>query len=186
METKPKTVSLGEFLATLESARGARPVTFTATTDARLRKTGNPFGQVNKRSEVNGMVNWHYQNAVNRQRAREDSATDFEARPRKWGKRIPKSPFVVHKGALYLEVKVERSLNHRYVTPDGRALTDADVAPFLPKRSSNAAHQGVEREIILRDYRVDHMDAISIDGERLVIDPETVAPTMERIAATIG
>lgn len=179
----PRTVSLGEFIMTLETARGARPVTFTATTDARLRS--NPFGQVNKRSRVNGMVNWNYQNSVNRQRAREDSTPDFEASPRKWGRRIPKSPFVIHKGQLYMEVKVERSLNHQYVATDGQPLSDTDVAPFLPKRNSNKRHQGVEREVILRDYRVDHLDAITIDGEQLVINPATVAPTINRIANLI-
>jgi len=179
METQTNIVTLAHLMGVLSIARGARPATITTVTDARLLKTGNPFGQVFKRSIVNVMVNFNYANAVNNQRGREGEAKDFTPDARKWGTRLPGLPFVSHKGKSYLECRVMRSLSHAYITADGRALTDADVAPFLPTRNSNAEKQGVEKEIIIRDYAVDNMEAIAIDGERFVIDPDSIGEAME-------
>lgn len=45
-----------------------------------------------------------YENMVNRRLAKEGKETTFEVGPRLWGERIKDTPFVVHKGVLYLEV----------------------------------------------------------------------------------
>ncbi len=179
---KPTLVSLSHLAGMLAVTKGAKFATITALTDAKLLKTGNPFGKVNKRSRVNIVINFGYENAVNNQRGREGTARDFEAKPRTWGARIPGMPFVQHKGKLYLECKVERSLSHEYLTADGRTLTDDQVAPFQPSRHSNAEHQGVEKEIILRDYALEGIEEIAIDGERYKVDPTTIARDLDAIA----
>lgn len=160
-----KTITIGELQALLSVNFGNQFVTLTTKTDARLKKGGNELGKVYKVSRVNAAVNFNYSNAVNRQRCREGEYPDFEPEPRKWGVRIPHTPFVTHKGKVYLEAKVERVLFHRYEDEQGRVLADEQVRPFLPKRTDNKEHQGVEREVLVRDYDFASIVTITLRGE---------------------
>ena len=159
----------------LDAIRGAEFVTITARTEPKMvkkhRETGepNPYIGTRKISKVNGMVNWCYGQSVNNQRIREGNSEHFFPEPRKWGQRrcidaegqpvydrtasVRLSPFVDHKQAIYLELKVQNALEHRYEAPDGTVLTDEQVAPYLPIKREG--RQGVEREVILRDYTLD-------------------------------
>lgn len=175
-ETIEREVTPEELKDLLMSRKGANFVSFESETDARLRKTGNPFGEVRKTSKVNGMINWVYANAVNRQRSREGQPVGedgevehFEPKPRKWGTRIKGTPFVENNGKLYVEIKVERTLSKpTYRDADGNVLTAEQVAPFLPKRKKNA-RQGVDKEVILRDYSMDNIRRIKVNGETFVV-----------------
>lgn len=183
--TQINTVSQTELVELLaaRAKSGCFALTIETRTDARLKKTGNTFGPVYKLSRVNGMANWHYGRSVNRQRTREELTADFEAAPRQWGERIEGTPFVQHKGRTYLELKVERSLGHSYQTEAGETLTDSDVAPFLPAKA-DASRQGVERTVILRDYAIDSILAVVMDGTRYLIGFDTLAmPTAEPLPA---
>lgn len=137
----------------------------------------NPYrGKVHKVAHVNGVINWRYANAVNNQRMREGQPTDdegnvehFEALPRKWGQRISRddgtiTPLVEHKGRHYLELKVERSLGHEYRDGEGNVYDDETINPWLRKRSKSA-RQMTDKEIILRDYALDSINEIRMDGE---------------------
>jgi hypothetical protein len=148
--------------------RGCEAVTFIAETDPKLRKTGNPLGEVRKIAKVNGMINWVYSNAVNRQREREGVAGVFASFPRKWGERLEGTPLIAKDEFYYLELKVQRSIEYAYVDADGRELDPELVAPFLPKRSRG--RQGVEREVILRDYKLNNIKQIRIRGETYRIE----------------
>lgn len=157
----------------LMGIRGASFATVTTRTDARLKKTGNPFGHVEKVSRVNVTLGFQYAGSVNRQRVRENETPDFVAMPRAWGERSPHSPLLIeHKGKLYLETKVERSLSHEYRTADGRTLSDEQVQPFLPTRS--ASRQEVEKEILVRDYAIDSIIGIAFQGQEYVVAPATM------------
>lgn len=154
----------------LASIKGASFATITTRTDARLRKTGNPFGHVIKVSRVNVTLGFQYAGSVNRQRVREDSTPDFVAMPRQWGERSEASPLLIqHKGKLYLETKVERSISHVYMTEMGEILSDEQVEPFLPARS--ASRQEVEKEILVRDYAIESITGISFQGEDYIVLP---------------
>lgn len=181
-----QTISLSDLVTILSAVRGARFATITALTDARLLKTGNPFGKVMKLSRVNVVINHKYENSVNNQRTREGNAADFTAQPRKWGERVKGTPFVTHNGRVYLECGVQKTLSHEYLMSCGERLTDLQVAPFQPTKASNADHQGVEREIILRDYAIDTLQNIVIDGETYAIDPATIAPAVEAMANSMA
>jgi hypothetical protein len=164
-----------ELIYQLQLRAGAFPVTIEARTIPAMAKTDNPYaGNCVKLSRVNGMLNWQYERAVNRQRGRKGDAGDFEAMPRKWGRRVDGTPFVQHNGKVYLELKVQRSLGYEYRTLDGVAIDPAELTPFL--RSAGETRQGVEREVILRDYALASIDAITFDGQRYEIDrSETLA-----------
>lgn len=183
-----QTLTLPELQFELSARRGARIVSFIARTDARLKKTDNPFAMpVTKTSRVLGIVNFNYGSCINLQRGREFDPADGEAfelftpEPRSWGIRLEKLPFVQHRDALYLEVKVERSLEYSYADANGNPLTPEQVAPFLPKVSSNADHQGVEKEIRLRDYRLENILEITFDGATYAISLAEVAIPMPGI-----
>lgn len=147
--------------------RGATPVTIVSRTEPKMLKTGNPFiGKVFKVSRVNGMIGWHYENAVNNQLAREDKTADFVAQPRKWGIRLNGTPLVENKGNFYLKMKVEKSLGHRYDDAQGNPLNDATLAQvesFLVL-SPKPQTQGTDKEIILRDYKLENILSITYKG----------------------
>jgi hypothetical protein len=163
-----KFISTQQLVDGLRAQRGARPVTIEARTKPATCKHAadgrvNPFTGLIKVSVVNGIANWHYEPAVNRQREREGKPVDFEALPRKWGNREKGSPLVEHKGKLYLELKVEKSLGHRYFE-NGVEVPAEEVEPFL--RPASKSRQEVDREIILRDYSITSIEAATINGER--------------------
>jgi hypothetical protein len=153
----------------LESRKGAYPITITAFTQVDMNKTidrkaPNPYyNRVTKRAKVNGMANWVYANSVNRQLEREGKEADFVPHARRWGVRLPNSPLVFHevKHEWYLELKVEKSLLHYYFL-DGQPISDEQVKPYLkPKGKSR---QGVDKEIILRDYALANIEEVCMNG----------------------
>lgn len=151
----------------LRQNKGATIVTIVTRTEPDMRKTGNPFvGRVVKVSRVNGMLGFNYSNSVNRQLEREGEVADFVAQPRKWGNRIEGTPLVEHKGNYYVEMKVEKSLGHRFEWTDGTILDDKaieNMKVFMPIKSSSSS-QGTDKEIILRDYKVASIIAITYRG----------------------
>lgn len=162
-------MKLGELKAALASRKGTSFVTIVALTDPRMRKRGNPYiERVLKRSTVNGAIGWIYQNSVNRERARENLEPDFEAFPRKWGQRIKGTPFVEHKGKTYLELKVERAISTEYLL-DGEVVDKSVIEEWLPKRKPEGERQEVDRPIILRDYDLANIKAITFDGITIAV-----------------
>lgn len=162
-----KVITKQDFRAMLEGMKGATFATLITLTDPNLKKTGNNLGKVEKVSRVNVTLAFNYENAVNRQREREGAEKDFEAAPRQWGKKI--HPMLVeHKGKIYLEAKVERSLGHHYQDENGKEIPEEMVKPFLPAKSSSS-RQGTEKEIPVRDYALDSIVSVAIAGEEYVI-----------------
>ena len=153
----------------LADIKGATFATLVTATDARLKKTGNPFGNVRKVSRVNVCLGFQYESAVNRQRTREGSEADFETAPRQWGTHIS-AMLIEHKERIYLETKVEKSLDHKYLDANDQELSSEAVAPFLPTRAQST-RQETEKEIVVRDYALDSILSLAIKGEEYVIIP---------------
>lgn len=168
-----------ELVELLMNLKGSKPVTIVTETKPQMRKTGNPFNEAVKVSRVNGIINWVYQNSVNAQRLRENQPIDntgevehFTPKPRKWGVRLTKengqvAPLVEHKGRHYLELKVERSLGHEYQMGD-RTIDPKEIAPFLPVRKEGE-RQMVDSPVILRDYAIESIRQITMNGETYVV-----------------
>lgn len=156
-----------QLVSLLMANKGATAVTIVARTEPDMRKTGNPYiGQVFKVSRVNGFIGFRYENAVNNQLAREGEATDFVAKPRSWGVHVPGTPLVEHKGNYYVELKVEKSLDHRFEDASGNELDDATldlVKQFIPVKNKPMS-QGTEKEVICRDYKVATILSITYRG----------------------
>ena len=147
-------LELAQHIRGLES-RGATMVTLSAMTDAHARKTGNEFGRIEKLSTINGVLNYRYSNAAAK-------VGQHEVQPRAWGSRWSHS-IVEYRDSLYLSVLVNRSITHPlyYVQRNGMTVSipAAQVAHLLPMRH--------ERLPMVRDYRIDHIKQIRVNGERI-------------------
>lgn len=177
-----KKISHIQLVKDLLKKKGAYPVTIVSVTqEHNLRASNdegkNPYwaahkaGRLLKRSEVNGMLNWSYGNSVNNQRVREGQPLledgihieHFEPLPRSWGERVPKTPFVRHKGQVYIEMKVQKSLNWRYEL-DGEPIDKELILPYVAKKKESA-RQRVDNPIILRDYKLENILEIRYNNE---------------------
>lgn len=168
------TMTRDNLVQIMQNRRGAFFATIVAETEPAVRKTNNPYVGVKKISRVNGLLNWIYENSVNRVRIKENQPLDnngdvehFVSKPRKWGQRIKRedgsiTPLVEHKGKNYLELKVERSLGYEY-RHNGQIVDPTAIEPFLPKREEGA-RQEVDNPVILRDYSIENIVQITIDG----------------------
>src|SRR5690554_7875233 len=89
-----QTISKEILRDTFSQVRGSTFCTIHTVTDPKCLKKHRdtkeplPYKEVKKTSVINGVINFKYENSVNKQREREDSTADFIAEPRKWGTRI--------------------------------------------------------------------------------------------------
>lgn len=141
-------------------------VSFVAKTKPKMKKKGNPFTDKNveKVAKVRGIVNFRYQNSVNNQRVRENKEDNFESAPRRWGQRIPKTPFVEHKGNKYLEVKREHVDYTFYI--DGKEIGE-DQAKILEQYlyASEPKRQEVDNTVTLRDYKLESIEELNANNQ---------------------
>lgn len=88
-----------------------------------------------------------------------------------FGERIPNSPLIVHRGVYYLQTIVIEPGQSTYYTGN----REIDPTGLLPSRRTN---QGLpkEDEVIVRTYRVDNIDSISLVGEILIANREGLVP----------
>lgn len=131
------------------------------------------------------MIGFRYENSVNRQRDREGTDPNFVAQRRKWGKHVPGTPLVEHKGGVYLETKVERELEQRYEV-DGVPVSAEEIEALVNRRSARAIPatadplqdfardlttiQGVKRPVILRDFALESIIQLRMGGEWYAIE----------------
>lgn len=180
------TMTRAELIETMHHLRGARIVTLHTEVEPAIKKPKTSWmaGRILKRSKINCVINFHYSNAVNKQREREAAplmehplvlagvatieVEYFEALPRKWGTRIDGTPLITHKGEWYLETKVERVYDTEYLL-DNKPVDKSEISEYLVERGGESARQGVEKQIILRDYKVSSLRAITMGGKIILI-----------------
>ena len=151
----------------------------------------SPMAGVVKRSKVSAMVNWVYANAKAKVEGVDPSEVEVGERPWGKHIKVagasgqPRlTPFVAHgptfvealggrslltideievlpDAEVYVEAKVQSSLSHEYVAPDGRILTDAEVADYLPPKRDNPTG--------LADYRLVSIRKITHNGETYAV-----------------
>lgn len=167
-------LTVSQLLDILSLKRGAFFASIVTTTEPKMRKTGNPYhGGIKKVSRSHVQLNSLYENAVNNQRKREGVEEAFEAEPRKWGERIYRedgtvTTFVKHNGKLYIEARVLKSLETDYLF-EGVSIPSELVKPYLYS-GGESSRQGVEKQVILRDYSVENIKQITFDGKTYGIE----------------
>lgn len=158
-------LTLPQFRKRLLRVSQSMPIGMTAVTVPTLRKRKNPWaGRVMKISRVNGFINWRYTSAVNRQRTREHRKADFQAVERCWGTRLRDTPLIEYGDELYLDVKVQA---RQVIYTDTETLTEIpwpDIKPFVPP-IKKARRQRLNRDVILRDFNIENIAELRINGE---------------------
>ena len=183
-----KTITHTQLLNLVRETPGAFPIGLLTETDARAKKTGNPFGEIRKRVYAVGFVGANYEGAVNREAGRQGGdAGEFKAKPRQWGEWLPglESKVATHKGRLYLRTQSTPGQRERqkaevlfYRGENGQFLRHKDVAPFLPAKSfsNRQASVGVGadtgEQVDVREYAFDSILRIRHKGETLKVIPD--------------
>lgn len=152
-----QTLNRQELLELLSNVNGTTFVSLETRVNPRL-KSGNPFVNLEKVSKVCGAIGFNYQNSVNNQRLREDLKNDFKSEPRKWGQRVSGTPLVRHNNKLYLEIKVQSSESDFF---DKNQRINIDK--IKPWEYTSTSRQGLEKDVILRDYSIDNISRITIN-----------------------
>ncbi len=173
MNSQTKTISQSQLADMLRSVKGARALTISALTDTRARKTGNPYSEVLKLTKINGFVGVDYGASVERQQAKDGQPVGFEAKQHPWGDKVEGTPLRAHRktGKLYLTLQPKKVIDRQTFfgrNPASGVLVQipkATIAAFLPEKRSAAPSQGVEHEVLTRDYALDNITAISLNGE---------------------
>ena len=126
-------------------------------TDARAKKTGNPFKDktVLKQSRFTANIGGRYHNWLKNQAKREGlENVEFVIKPRTWGTKIEGTSLIYYDkfDKFYLEVLVKEVFETIYTDIDGNVLTREQVKPFLPKKSESKTQAPLKKKVYLRDY----------------------------------
>lgn len=182
-EAPTRLITINQLEKLLFGVNGAKAVTVRTQTVPAMRKTNNRYyGAVHKVQEHNVFLNFNYANAVNRQRTREEKAASFTPVARKWGERLPNSCLVYHKGQYYMEAKVERSTTSQY-TYRGRPIDVSLLQEYLTPKA-RPLNQGLEQDIIVRDFATLSVLELVLDGQRYRVRPESRAKRRREMQQT--
>lgn len=111
---------------------------------------------------ANGKSN-AYNNMVKRRLIEEGKdAADFELGPRAWGERIKGTPFITHKGNVYLEVIFMNSGKTQYFL-DGKPIAPADIEGLEKPREGTQG--GLENKVIIRTPQLSSIMAMRVNGQ---------------------
>lgn len=139
-----------------------------------VKRRTNPYrDKVIKLSRANGAINWRYASSVNKQRKREDKPADFKSDPRTWGNRVNSTPLVIwlmDGVQFYLELKRQNIERWYFHSETLEPIEESELLPYFPK-TIKSRRQKLEREVILRDYRLDHIAELTIGGQTWQIEP---------------
>ena len=159
----------------LQNLGGCKFVSMVAETVPPLKspKTNglvNPDGssRIVKRSKVVLATgnNMDYKSVVNRRLDKDGKEQIDEVKPRQWGERVPNTPFVLHKGQLYLETLILGVSDTRYFF-DGKEVQKSDIKDYLnEKTDKNSDNYGLgDSAPIWRDYKLSNIRQVTTDGQ---------------------
>lgn len=153
-----KTLTRPELVELLKNVKGSTFCSIETETVPKTKK-GCPLN-LKRLSKVSGCIGFNYTNSVNTQRAKEGLSEDFKAVARVWGNRIQNTPLVEHKGNNYLEVKVQ-SATSDFFANSARISLDK-IKQWL---YNSETRQGLDKEVIVRDYKIENITRIKINKE---------------------
>lgn len=159
-----------QLAAALIQVQGSAIASFTAETVVPLKGgKKNPMqGRVTKVAEgcnvmffTNSNTN-AYNNMVKKRLATEGKNPEaFQLSPRVWGERIPDTPFVQHKGEIYVEAVFLRAPKIVRYLLDGVAIAKAAIIG-LPAESEEGKQGGLDDKVIIRTYKLSSLKSIKM------------------------
>jgi hypothetical protein len=177
-----KKITHKELASLLASKPGAMPIGIDAETDAKAKKTGNPYGSIRKRVRAVGFVGANYVTGLVREGARQGvDATSFEGDALPWGEWLTVGKVIVHKGQFYLRTQTSPGQRDRqpakvlaYLGENGETLTKEQVDPFLPRETASAKQSAVgiagDKQVKVRTYAFASLRKVRVAGQSFVVD----------------
>jgi len=133
----------------------------------------NPDGssRIVKRSKVTLATgnNLNYKSVINRRLDKEGKEQIEEVKPRQWGERIPNTPFVLHKGQLYLETLILGVSDTRYFF-DGKEVQKSDIKDYLNEKPNSDTYNLDSFAPIWRDYKLSNIRQVTTDGQTWTVN----------------
>lgn len=146
----------------------------------RETKEVNPFIGAIKRQKKNGLIGFDYQNSVNNQAEREDKE-EREAKSRTWGILSESRLFVHHKGASYLQLKLQSVTDTVYLL-NGVEISEESLKPYLSSSSPSSTQDDLEKQVIVNDIKMENIKAMTMMGETYVLSHGVTDQEKEKIA----
>jgi hypothetical protein len=102
-----------------------------------------------------------YENMVNR-RLQAEGKPAFLVGPRAWGERVDGTPFVEHKGSLYLEVIFMKAAGKTTFFLDGAEIAREDITGL--EEAVEGRQGDLENKVIIRTFALDSVVALRANG----------------------
>ena len=107
-----------------------------------------------------------YEAMVNRRRQAEGNAEPFKVAPLQWGRHIPGTPYIEHKGNLYIQVICHNAGEVTYLL-DGKE-TPKELIQGLPlPQGSGRQELEDENKVTVRTFKLDSIRAVRMMGEEV-------------------
>lgn len=156
----------------IENVNGGSIISIDVETIPKLTggKSNPDQGRITKVSTGNNVMVFQnrnsnaYENMVNRRLAAEGKDVNFTVGPRQWGTRIANTPFVEHKGEVYLEVIYLKAGDVKYKR-DGVFVDKSEVIGLA--EDAESGHQGgLDNKVIIRTFKFASIKAVTINSQR--------------------
>jgi hypothetical protein len=157
-----KKITTAKMIEMIRNQNGCTFATIKTNTDPKARKACPVIG-LRKKSHMNVMIGFNYENAVNNQRTREEVETEFKSAPRRWGKRVDLKT-VEHNDKVYLTTATLNHYETTYEDMNGDTVAKEAIAEFLPKKKEGT-RQGTEKKVIYRDFDATNITEITMNGD---------------------
>ena len=187
-------INHSQLIEILNLSKGALIVGILAHTDAKAKKTNNPYGCITKIVRAVGFVGADYQKAVIREGDRQNAIpTQFTAESLSWGEWLIPNKVITHKGNFYLRTQSTPGQRNRqpakvlnYRAENGQYVKHEDIKQFLPvvKESAKQQFAGLNETIFVRTYAFDSIKKIRIIGFTLELGNESdfdLSPIVEKL-----
>lgn len=161
-----KTISKSELIERINEVKGTTIVSIDVVTEPRMRKTDNPYLGAMKTVSLSGVINFDYENTVNKQLQREGKEPEFKAQERAWG--VHEGNWITHKGEYYMQVKVQGASEPVYYYK-GCELPKTALQPFLQESSKPHTQESVEKEVVVRDVKLSNIKVIRALGDEYLV-----------------
>lgn len=177
-------ITIEQLKAKVDERKSATAVCIVTQTQPKMRKTNNPFfGRVTRIASRSGMLNASYENAVNRQRAREDhpEAGEFNAAALWNGKGEHVSPAIVRhtgSGEEYLVFYPTRTTedgkpiaNQDLWLLDGQPVDGETLAAIMTfvQAPGESRKQETDKQISWRTVKLENVKQVTMGGELLEV-----------------
>ena len=161
-----KIITKQELIDKVNEIKSSTFVSLDVATSPNMSKTGNPYMGTTKITTLSGILNFDYGTSVNNELQREGKDADFVPQKRAWGEK--NKNWIEHKGQHYLPIKVNGSSEPSYKF-NGVELSKAELSPFLYESVKPHTQENVEKEIVVRDLKIESIKVIRMMGEEFVV-----------------